>query len=349
MILQFKCERLHYLLNTHYVVNVYKDKLTIGKNDPPKYEYQFTLQNVLHWYVDGLKLQAFGIQHNNAIKFFRANHKDLEQLRIFCRNLICFDNLGELYKQIDVEDSSKVLDQFSHQTYTLKCLNSVQLQGQVSLLRSLNHPNILSIRECFQHNNQHYAVTEFLGGISLENYIAKNPTLSHLQCQSIITQLLKALKYLHDHHIIHATIQAKFLLYKSDLIKIIDFSNSIQSYKVDTQDIKNCGSILFQLYTSKLYNNYDFNTVANMLQANTTPNQAQDLILRMLFDQQFTVYQSLEHPYFSKNLNSQEKKQRFQNFQRVQRSTSEMDESEAVSQYIPELQTNKSKSLRQLL
>lgn len=30
MILQFKCERLHYFINSHYIVNVYKDKLTIG-------------------------------------------------------------------------------------------------------------------------------------------------------------------------------------------------------------------------------------------------------------------------------------------------------------------------------
>ncbi|CAD8088969.1 unnamed protein product [Paramecium primaurelia] len=191
MILQFKCERLHYLLNTHYVVNVYKDKLTIGKNDPPKYEYYFTLQNVLHWYVDGLKIQAFGIQHNDVIKFFKANHKDLELLRNISRNLIYFDNLIELYKQIDIDDSSKILDQLSHQTYTLKCLNYAQLERQVSLLRGLNHPSILSIRECFEHNNQYYIVTEFLGGINLENFITKNQKLSHLQCQSIITVSLK--------------------------------------------------------------------------------------------------------------------------------------------------------------
>ncbi|CAD8095487.1 unnamed protein product [Paramecium sonneborni] len=349
MILQFKCERLHYILNTHYVVNVYKDKLTIGKNSHPKYEYKFTLENVLHWYIEGFKIQAFGIKHNNLIKFFKANHKDLDQLRILSRGLIYFDNLVEFYKQIDIDDSSKILDQFSQETYTLKSLNDVQLQRQVPFLRSLNHPNILRVRECFLYNNQPYVVTEYVSGTSLQNYLAKNPKSSHLQCQSIIIQLLRALKVLHENHIIHATIQAKFLLFKSDLIKIIEFSQAFQSEEIDSQDIKNCGSILFQLYTNKLYNNYDQATVQSILQANQTPNQAQDLILKMLFKQQFTVYQSLEHPYFSNTLNPQEKKRRFQNFQKAQRSTSEMDESEAVSQYVPELQTNKSKSLRQLL
>lgn len=31
MILQFNCERLHYLVNSHYIVSVYEDRLTIGK------------------------------------------------------------------------------------------------------------------------------------------------------------------------------------------------------------------------------------------------------------------------------------------------------------------------------
>lgn len=32
MILRFKCERLHYFLNSHYDVVVYKDKITIGNS-----------------------------------------------------------------------------------------------------------------------------------------------------------------------------------------------------------------------------------------------------------------------------------------------------------------------------
>ncbi|CAD8097487.1 unnamed protein product [Paramecium sonneborni] len=191
MILQFKCERLHYLLNTHYVVNVYKDRLTIGKNSLPKYEYKFTLQNVLHWYIEGYKIQAFGIQHKNVIKFFKANHKDLDQLRVVCSSLICFDNLAEFYRQIDVDDSSKIMDQFSHETYTLKFLNYVQLQRQVPLLRSLNHPNILKVRECFMYHQRTYVILEFVSGMTLENYMVKNPNLSHLQCQSIIVVSLK--------------------------------------------------------------------------------------------------------------------------------------------------------------
>ncbi|CAD8097430.1 unnamed protein product [Paramecium primaurelia] len=349
MILQFKCERLHYILNTHYIVTVYNDKLTIGNNSHPKYEYKFTLENILHWYVDNLKLQAFGIEYNKIIKFFKANNKDLEQLRSLCRNLICFDNIVELYKQIDINDPSKLQDQISLQLCSMKVLSQQQLLKEVPIIRQLNHHGIISYRECFQYKNQYYIVTEFVGGITLQKFIIQNPKLSHLQCRAIILQLLKVVKYLHEHYVIHATIDICHIIYKSDFIKIIDFSEAIHSNIIDDKDIKNCGRILFHLYTAKEYNEKDQELNYKCLQNAQTPKLAQELIFIMMSDKNISISMILEHPYFSFSLDSEERKKRFQKFQRVQRSTSEMDENDAISQSIPELQTNKSKSLRQLM
>ncbi|CAD8203697.1 unnamed protein product [Paramecium octaurelia] len=349
MILQFKCERLHYILNTHYIVSVYNDKLTIGNKSHPKYEYKFTLENVLHWYVDNLKLQAFGIEYKGAIKFFKANNKDLEQLRGLCRCLLCFDNIVELYKQIDINEPSRLQDQISLQLCSMKVISQQQLLIEVPIVRQLNHHGIISYRECFEYKSQYYIVTEFVGGITLQKFIIQNPKLSHLQCRAIILQLLKAVKYLHEHYVIHATIDISHIVYKSDFIKIIDFSEAKQTSKIDDKDIKNCGRILFYLYTGKEYNDKDLELNYKTLQSAQTPKLAQELIFIMISDNNVTVPLILEHPYFSFSLDAEERKRRFQKFQRVQRSTSEMDESDAISQSIPELQTNKSKSLRQLM
>ncbi|CAD8201836.1 unnamed protein product [Paramecium octaurelia] len=349
MILQFKCERLHYLLNTNYILTLYKDRLTIGNKGHQKYEYKFILENVLHWYVDNLKLQAFGIEYKGIIKFFKANTKDLEQLRSFCRNLICFDNIVELYKQIDINDPSRIQDQISLQQFGLKIVTQQQLLTQVPLVRQLNYHGIISYRECFQYKSQYYIVKEFVGGITLQKFMIQNPKLSHLQCRAIILHLLKAVQYLHQHYVIHATIDIYHIIYKSDFIKIIDFSQAKQSNTIDDQDIRNCSRILFYLYTGKEYNDKDYEQNIQTLQNAQTPKLAQELLLSMMTDQNLTVSQILEHPYFSFSLDPQERKKRFQQFQRVQRSTSEMDDSDAISQSIPELQTNKSKSLKQLM
>ncbi|CAD8091740.1 unnamed protein product [Paramecium primaurelia] len=349
MIRQFKCERLHYILNTNYIVAIYKDKLTIGKESHPKYEYKFKLENVLHWYVDNLKLQAFGIEYKGIIKFFKANYKDLEQLRSFCRNLICFDNIVELYKQIDINNPSRIQDQISLQLCGMKIVTQQQLLTQVPLIRQLNYNGIISYRECFQYKSQYYIITEFVGEITLQKFIIQNPKLSHLQCRAIILQLFKTVQYLHDNYVIHATIDINHIIYKSDFIKIIDFSQAKYTNILDDYDIKNCSRILFYMYTGKEYNDIDNEQNQQTLQNTQTPKLAQELILSIMTDKNLTVSQILEHPYFSFSLDPQERKKRFQKFQRIQRSTSEMDDSDAISQSIPELQTNKSKSLRQLM
>ncbi|CAD8105928.1 unnamed protein product [Paramecium sonneborni] len=349
MILQFKCERLHYILNTHYIVTVYKDKMTIGNKSHQKYEYKFTLENVIHFYVDCLRIQAFGIEYKGMIKFFKANYKDLEQMRNLCRNLICFDNIVELYKQIDLSDPSRIQDQISLQLCSMKLVSQQQLLREVPIVRQLNYHGVISYRECFQYKSQYYIVTEFVGGITLHKFIIQNPKLSHLQCRAIILQLLKAVKYLHDHYVIHVTIDVYHIIYKSDFIKIIDFSQAQQTNIIDDQDIKNCSRVLYYLYTGKEYNEKDKEQNLQTMQNAQTPKLAQEIILSMMYETNLSVSQILEHPYFSFSLDPEERKRRFQKFQRIQRSTSEMDDSEAVSQSIPEMLTNKSKSLRQLM
>lgn len=100
-------------------------------------------------------------------------------------------------------------------------------QNEISILRSLDHPNIIKLFETWETDRICFLVTELCEGGELFYHITKKKHLTEAQSSSIMKQSFYALCYLHKNRICHRDIKPEnFLLYKEDddsHIKLIDF------------------------------------------------------------------------------------------------------------------------------
>lgn len=83
---------------------------------------------------------------------------------------------------------------------------------EVKVLKMLNHPNIVQLREAFRKRGFVYLIFEYVKNNLLE-VLEKSPDgLDHELIKIIIYQLVKGLAYLHSLSIIHRDIKPENLL-----------------------------------------------------------------------------------------------------------------------------------------
>ncbi len=94
-------------------------------------------------------------------------------------------------------------------------------------LANLNHPNILTVYDCGEHEGREFLVMELVNGPSLENLIAK-AELTMPQVISIALQICRAMEYAHAQGIIHRDLSLRNIMLDEDdtdsaRVKILDF------------------------------------------------------------------------------------------------------------------------------
>ena len=120
---------------------------------------------------------------------------------------------------------------------------------EISVLKELEHPNIIKIFEYYIDEHYHYIVTELVTGGELYDTIVKFQKFNEKKAAYIMLQILSALNYLHSKGIVHRDIKPEnILVVKPDKaskktlnddeinIKIIDFgaSNFFKSNEILT-------------------------------------------------------------------------------------------------------------------
>ena len=95
-------------------------------------------------------------------------------------------------------------------------------------LARLNHPNIVRIFSAFEDNDTAYYVMEYINGISLSQMVRQYGRLSPQNATLCITDVGRALEYLHSHHMTHFDVKpANIMLRASDNKPVlIDFGLS---------------------------------------------------------------------------------------------------------------------------
>ena len=124
-------------------------------------------------------------------------------------------------------------------------LNQGSLQKlfrEVKFMKCLDHPNIVKLFEVIQTEKTLYLVMEYASGGEVFDYLVAHGRMKEKEARAKFRQIVSAVQYLHQKHIVHRDLKAENLLLDSDMnIKIADFGFSNEftpGSKLDTF----CGS-----------------------------------------------------------------------------------------------------------
>ncbi|XP_075049358.1 MAP/microtubule affinity-regulating kinase 3 isoform X6 [Mixophyes fleayi] len=138
-------------------------------------------------------------------------------------------------------------------------LNPTSLQKllrEVRIMKILNHPNIVKLFEVIETEKTLYLIMEYASGGEVFDYLVAHGRMKEKEARAKFRQIVSAVQYCHQKHIVHRDLKAENLLLDADMnIKIADFGFSnefIVGNKLDTF----CGSPPYaapELFQGKKY------------------------------------------------------------------------------------------------
>jgi len=100
------------------------------------------------------------------------------------------------------------------------------LETEIAILRKLDHPHIVALKEVVVTEKETYIVMELLSGGELFNRIVEQGRFSEQAAAALFAQILLSMEYLHSLNIVHRDVKPENILYVKEgsvEIKLIDF------------------------------------------------------------------------------------------------------------------------------
>ena len=130
------------------------------------------------------------------------------------------------------------------QTFAIKAISKKKVKAframaerEVSILHSLDHPNILKLVEVSEDSRSIYLVTEYCAGGSLLTWLQRTGLHTEQQVAYIMHKVFKGIHHLHQHQICHRDLKPENFMFTSNSpdaeLKIIDFGLSARFRQKD--------------------------------------------------------------------------------------------------------------------
>ena len=161
---------------------------------------------------------SFGITYLASVKMAGALGAIDANIKVAIKEFFMRDINGRTDATVTSGSRGGIYDEYKRK-FTREALN----------LSKLQHPNIIKVIESFEANNTIYYVMEYIGGGSLDDYIAKNSGLRENEALRIIKQIGTALSFMHDNKMLHLDLKPSNIMMKeSGDVVLIDFGLSKQ-------------------------------------------------------------------------------------------------------------------------
>ncbi|CAK63783.1 unnamed protein product (macronuclear) [Paramecium tetraurelia] len=343
--LSFSCIRPHTFFSKTYFLKVMEDEVQISafsNYQNPKYRIELKLTTQILWKMGKQSLKAFGIIYQNKIKYFEAQQIHLESLKATIGAKVIYRNMASFYEPVEFIGeglSAKVFQSIEKKTKKEVAVKMIKqefgredqaldiVKTEVSILKSLNHQNIIKVLEVYENDQTFWIVQEFVAGTPLSQ-ILKQKLPIH-QIKTIMIGLLQTVCYLQSQKIVHRDIKPEnIIIQKDNSIKVIDFGfaanlkfGSVSSvcgtpgyYAPEVlrqkessfnSDMFSVGVVLFNLQsillTNRITNQPMLKSKMYNAQQYVADEEAADLLKKMLeVDpiKRITAQQALEHLYF---------------------------------------------------
>lgn len=105
------------------------------------------------------------------------------------------------------------------------------LKNEISILKDMDHPNIVKMYEFLEDEKRIYIVTEICKGGELFDEILNRSKFDEKDAAIVMRQLLSAINYCHKKNIVHRDLKPENMLLEQDKdlekLKIVDFGTSL--------------------------------------------------------------------------------------------------------------------------
>jgi calcium-dependent protein kinase len=116
------------------------------------------------------------------------------------------------------------------------------LQHELRILTEIDNPHVINFIEVLIDYEFFYLVTEFCRGGELYDRLDQKKRFSEEEAANTITQVLIAIKHLHDKGICHRDLKPENILYETEredsIVKVIDFGLSKNFFEEVTMTSK---------------------------------------------------------------------------------------------------------------
>eukprot|EP01083_Nonionella_stella_P069127 184115_1 len=145
----------------------------------------------------------------------------------------------------------------------LKGRELVQLRDEIRILKSLDHPHLISLVDVFDDGRRVKMVLELCAGGDLFKHLLKAPNkrFDEPKCARIMSIIARALEYIHNHHIVHRDLKPDNILFtKDDVLKISDFGLAHYKQVPLSEHVMHtcCGTPHYVAPEMLLTNEYDY-------------------------------------------------------------------------------------------
>uniref|UniRef100_A0A8C9U8F4 non-specific serine/threonine protein kinase n=1 Tax=Scleropages formosus TaxID=113540 RepID=A0A8C9U8F4_SCLFO len=102
--------------------------------------------------------------------------------------------------------------------------NLEKIYREVQIMKLLNHPHIIKLYQVMETKDMLYIVTEYAKNGEMFDYLTSNGRMSEEEARLKFWQILTAVEYCHEHHIVHRDLKTENLLLDANMnIKLADF------------------------------------------------------------------------------------------------------------------------------